>query len=145
MNRVEGGSWVVVGTDGSDRARTALDLAIAVARAHGVGIHVVYAYVVSSKLAFAPELMPLLDPRDEIERVLADASLLAHASGVPVKTHAVRGDPADVLIRLADSEAASVIVVGNKGMAARRRFLLGNVPEKVSHHARCNVLIAHTG
>jgi nucleotide-binding universal stress UspA family protein len=145
VNRGEGGSWVVVGTDGSDRARAAVDVAIAVARANGVGIHVVYAYVVPSSCGFSPELMPHLDPRAEMERVLSDASQCARAGGVPVKTHAVRGDPADALIRLADSEAASVIVVGNKGMAARRRFLLGNVPEKVSHHARCNVLIAHTG
>ena len=37
---------------------------------------------------------------------------------------------------------ASLIVVGNRGMhSGLRRFVLGSVPDKVSHHARCNVLI----
>jgi len=39
---------------------------------------------------------------------------------------------------------ASLIVVGNKGMHGARRFVMGNVPNKVSHQARCNVLIVAT-
>jgi nucleotide-binding universal stress UspA family protein len=37
-----------------------------------------------------------------------------------------------------------MIVVGNKGMDSARRYLLGNVPNKVSHHAACSVLIVRT-
>ena len=37
-----------------------------------------------------------------------------------------------------------MIVVGNKGMQGSRRFLLGSVPDKVSHHAPCSVLIVRT-
>ena len=37
-----------------------------------------------------------------------------------------------------------MIVVGSKGMHSAKRFVLGNVPNKVSHHARCNVLIVAT-
>lgn len=139
------GGWIVVGTDGSKRAQAALDLAIRVAHAQDVGVHVVCAYGIPSRCAFAPELMPHIDPRIETERMLAEASRRASAGGVPTRTHAVRGDAAEALIRIADSNHAALIVVGNKGLASRQRFLLGNVPEKVSHHARCNVLIAHTG
>jgi nucleotide-binding universal stress UspA family protein len=45
---------------------------------------------------------------------------------------------------VAETEGADLIVVGNKGMTGARRFLLGNVPNKVSHHAPCSVLIVRT-
>jgi len=35
-------------------------------------------------------------------------------------------------------------VVGNKGMTGAKRFLLGSVPDKISHHASCSVMILHT-
>ena len=60
-------------------------------------------------------------------------------------THAVKDrDPADALIEVAEQVGATLIVVGNRGMHSARRFVLGNVPNKVSHRARCNVLIVAT-
>jgi nucleotide-binding universal stress UspA family protein len=63
---------------------------------------------------------------------------------VPVETYAVQNDPADALVEVAEEVGASTIVVGNKGMHSAARFVLGNVPNKVSHKARCNVLIVAT-
>jgi nucleotide-binding universal stress UspA family protein len=65
-------------------------------------------------------------------------------SDVPVSSHAVQKDPADALLEVAEKTGATLIVVGNKGMHSARRFVLGNVPNKVSHQARCNVLIVAT-
>ena len=42
------------------------------------------------------------------------------------------------------TNASDVIVVGSKGMTSAKRFVLGNVPNKVSHHAPCDVVIVHT-
>ena len=61
-----------------------------------------------------------------------------------VGTHAREGDPADAILTIAEEVGASVIVVGNKGMTGARRFLLGSVPNKISHHAPCSVYIART-
>ena len=60
-------------------------------------------------------------------------------------THARKGDAADAILDVADDENADLIVVGNKGMKGARRFLLGSVPDKISHHASCSVLIIRTG
>ena len=46
--------------------------------------------------------------------------------------------------RMAEERGADLIVVGNKGMTGARRFLLGSVPNKISHHAPCSVLIIRT-
>src|SRR5207237_2863076 len=54
-------------------------------------------------------------------------------------------DPAMAIVGAAEDEAVDVLVVGNLGMAGRKQFLLGNVPNRVSHNARCTVIIVNTG
>ena len=61
-----------------------------------------------------------------------------------VTTYAREGDPADAILDVAEERGADLIVVGNKGMTGAKRFLLGSVPNKVSHHAPCSVLIIRT-
>ncbi|MGH2652396.1 MAG: AarF/UbiB family protein, partial [Actinomycetota bacterium] len=56
----------------------------------------------------------------------------------------VDADPATAIVRTAEQLEVDVIVVGNAGMAGRRQFLLANVPNRVSHMARCNVVIVNT-
>ena len=53
-------------------------------------------------------------------------------------------DPSDGICRAAAQEKADVLVVGNVGMSGRREFLLGNVPNRVSHNAPCTVVIVNT-
>ena len=58
-----------------------------------------------------------------------------------VETVAREGDPAEVLADVAAEEGAGLIVVGDRGLTGVRRFLLGSVSHKLSHHAPCSVLI----
>jgi nucleotide-binding universal stress UspA family protein len=60
-----------------------------------------------------------------------------------VVTHALPGDPADAILRVADEVDADLIVVGNKGMRGARR-VLGSVPNSVAHKASAAVLIVNT-
>ncbi|HLM96926.1 MAG TPA: universal stress protein, partial [Acidimicrobiales bacterium] len=70
--------------------------------------------------------------------------LAAGTGGVPVQTHAIAGAPADVLIGVAESVGADLIVVGSKGMKGARR-IIGSVPNSVAHRSPCHVIIAKTG
>ena len=141
-------SSIVVGTDGSDTARQAVIQAAEMARAVGSKLIVVSAYApVAAKVESGggPEAGDWNLGSDVlVEGVLSDAASATSASGIQVETRAVRGDAADALIQVAEEEGADLIVVGNKGMTGARRFLLGSVPNKVSHHAPCSVLIVRT-
>jgi nucleotide-binding universal stress UspA family protein len=53
-------------------------------------------------------------------------------------------EPAAAIVAAAEAERVDVLVVGNIGMSGRREFLLGNVPNRVSHNARCTVVIVNT-
>jgi len=140
---------IVVGTDGSDSAKRAVGEAVRMATALGAELHVVSAFepVRGVRIAGAPEgaakvWAPL--PDADVEATLSEAEALVRMKNLTVKTHALRKDPADALLEVADKVDANMIVVGNKGMHGAKRFVLGNVPNKVSHHARCNVLIVAT-
>jgi nucleotide-binding universal stress UspA family protein len=56
----------------------------------------------------------------------------------------VGDDPSSAIVEAADEEAVDVLVVGNVGMSGRKEFLLGNVPNRVSHQARCTVVIVNS-
>jgi ubiquinone biosynthesis protein len=53
-------------------------------------------------------------------------------------------DPAMVICEVGEEEDVDVIVVGNLGMSGRKEFLLGNVPNRVSHNTRRTVVIVNT-
>jgi nucleotide-binding universal stress UspA family protein len=79
-----------------------------------------------------------------VNATLENASGPARQAGVEVTTHPREGDPADAILDVAEERKADLIVVGNKGMTGAARFLLGSVPNKVSHHAPCGVYIVRT-
>ena len=142
---------IVVGTDGSDTARKAVQQAIDLAKSVGAAVSVVSAYepVPQSRLREearqAPEdLQWLINPREDVDATLSSAADVIRDAGLDVETFAREGDPADAILDVAEERDADLIVVGNKGMTGARRFLLGSVPNKVSHHAPCSVLIVRT-
>jgi nucleotide-binding universal stress UspA family protein len=145
-------SSIVVGTDGSETARKAVQEAAELAARLGAGMEIVSAYhpVPSQRLREearqAPEdLQWAVSPREDVDATLRSAKELADAAGVAsVQLHAREGDPADAILDVAEERKADLIVIGNKGMTGAKRFLLGSVPNKVSHHAPCSVLIVRT-
>ena len=84
------------------------------------------------------------DSESDVEATLSDASDQIKEAGVKVETFSREGDPADAILDVAEEQGADLIVVGNKGMTGAKRFLLGSVPNKVSHHAPCSVMIIRT-
>jgi len=70
------------------------------------------------------------------------AATLAGSRGVAKVV--VDSDPARAIVEAAEREKVDVVVVGNLGMSGRKEFLLGNVPNRVSHNARCTVIIVNT-
>jgi nucleotide-binding universal stress UspA family protein len=142
---------IVVGTDGSETANQAVKQAVDLAKAVGASVQLVSAYEpvsnqrLRSERQEAPEdVQHTINPREDVEGILEDAMDYARDEDIDAACHARQGDPADAILDVAEETNADLIVVGNKGMTGARRFLLGSVPNKVSHHAPCSVLIIRT-
>jgi nucleotide-binding universal stress UspA family protein len=142
---------IVVGTDGSETAGLAVKHATELAKKTGASLEVVSAFepVPQDRLRDEASQVPgdiahAVGPREDVNVYLEAAAGGARDAGVEAQTHAREGDPADAILDVAEETGADLIVVGNKGMTGARRFLLGSVPNKISHHAPCGVYIVRT-
>ena len=142
---------IVVGTDGSETAAEAVRQATELAKAHGSKLHLVSAYepVAESRMRRERQEAPkdveqAINPREDVNVTLEESEQQVRDAGVDVEVHPREGDPADAILDVADEQNADLVVVGNKGMTGARRFLLGSVPNKVSHHSGASVLIVRT-
>ena len=143
---------IVVGTDGSETAKKAVAEAAELGAAVGAKVTVVSAFKRRSdsdqrgEADEAPDdVRHRLSGRSDADEILQEAKASIEEKGIKdVDVEAEEGDPADAIIEVAEKHKADLIVVGNKGMTGARRFLLGSVPNKVSHHAPCSVLIVRT-
>jgi nucleotide-binding universal stress UspA family protein len=118
---------VLIATDGSVTASHAAEVGVDVAKASGADVLILHVGEPASG-----------------KKVLSQTEKAHGKSGVTIKTLSVSGDPADMICEVAEREGVDLIVIGNKGMTGAKRFLLGSVPNQVSHHAPCNVLIVKT-
>lgn len=146
-----GYSTILVGTDGSPSSYVAVERAAQVAAGAGARLLVVCVYRPMDKREEQRAAAELghdsykVHGSSPAETVLNDAQERARAAGAnEVETRPVDGDPVDVLLRVAGSEQASLIVVGNRGLNSLAGRLLGSVPANISHRATCDVLIVYT-
>ncbi|HEX7167206.1 MAG TPA: universal stress protein [Acidimicrobiales bacterium] len=141
---------IVVGTDGSETAAGAVRHAGALASALGAKLTVVTAYdrdpATARAAADAPDEVRwrVNDAAAATERADEGRRVAREAGATQVDVYVEAGDPAQVVIDAVELRGADVIVVGSKGMTGAARFLVGSVPNKISHHAPCDVIIVHT-
>lgn len=142
---------VLVGTDGSASSLAAVERAAHLALAAQAELVVGSAYrpMEGRELREASEELGReaykVSGASPAEEALREAESRARAAGVDkVRTVAVDGDAADVLIELARENDADLIVTGNRGLNSLSGRLLGSVPSDVAHRAPCDVLIVHT-
>ena len=129
---------VVVGYDGTDGGRAALDEALKVAGEIGGSVVVVYAY---DKVLSGGELADLdAAVRERAEELLDEASRLAASVGVTCSTRFTEGRVAETLVACADEVDARFIVVGSYGERPLKGALVGSTPYRLIHLAERPVL-----
>jgi nucleotide-binding universal stress UspA family protein len=137
---------ILVPVDGSPHAKKALEHAITQAKMTGSSITIMYVvhtrvYGAAQEAGFVT-IAPLIHDLEEYgKRVLQEAQATGQAAGVDTNTFLVHGLPADEIVKKAEIEKYDMIVIGSRGRTAAKSFLLGSVSNRVSHQAKCPVLI----
>ena len=124
---------IVVGVARVESAQKAARYAVDLATKLGAELHVVMAFSGS-------DTSPTGQERQHAEGFLESIAL---SSSLPIRAHALPGDPAAAIMRVAGEVDADLIVVGNKGMQGAGR-ILGSVPNSIAHKTDCSVLIVST-
>jgi ubiquinone biosynthesis protein len=133
---------VMVGTDRSQTASRAVGWAASFAALYDAELHLVQVVIPSSPSDTefgSAERTRAAAAAEDLQR---EAERIAGGRG---RSHVVvDDDPAMAIVHAAEDAKIDVLVVGNAGMAGRKEFLLGNVPNRISHNARCTVIIVNT-
>ena len=138
-------STVAVGTDGSATAEEAVREAAEIARRFGAKLVLLSAFQDSrgspSGAAEDIELHWASNSSARVRSILDQIEADLGQNGIECDTLADDGDPAEVLVRLAEECGADLLVIGNKGM---KRRVLGSVPKSVTQNADCSVMVIKT-
>ena len=131
---------IVVGFDGSEHARKALERAADIA--DGATVAVVSAANVQRLLRDPSGGASPVDPADAEARTQALAEAREYLEGRGIKGAYIEGhgNAADVIVQEAEESGADLVVVGTRGLSAARRAIMGSVSTNVVHHAPCDVL-----
>jgi nucleotide-binding universal stress UspA family protein/nitrite reductase/ring-hydroxylating ferredoxin subunit len=117
---------LLVGTDGSATASEAARKGFELAEILGADVTLVH----------------VGDPL--VGAVVLEETARGRPGAAAVRGETLEGDPADRIVEVADRGEIDLVVVGNKGLAGTRRYLLGSIPAKVAHQSPVDVLIAKT-
>lgn len=144
---------IVVGFDGSDNARRALETAMELVSEEGV-VHVVTAFHMRSAAQTAEMMASLpeefrgaFDLMEGPRTHLHDAEALLEHRGVGHEGHLVEDEPASAILDVAEEVGADLVVVGSRGLGRVARFLRGSVSTRVASHAKTSFLVVtdHNG
>ena len=138
-------STIAVGTDGSETASKAVDIAVELARRFDARVVLMSVYggqpAAGSSGKFDERELSW-NPAAQLREILARTeSRLKLDEGIDCVTRTGKGNPAKALVEIAEKCGADLLVIGNKGMDRR---VLGSVPNSVTHNAPCSVLVVKT-
>ncbi|HVC27160.1 MAG TPA: universal stress protein [Nitrososphaerales archaeon] len=136
---------ILVGYDGSENAKRALDRAIALSSEQGAALRIVVA--VSTLLMVYGPTAPYYPPgyTDEVmkegRKLLEAAVNKAKGAGLEASGSVEDGHPSEIILDIAESGGVDLIVLGRRGITGVERFLIGGVSSSVVNHSKCDVLI----
>lgn len=134
---------ILIATDGSQGAGTALEQGFELAQDVGASVTVVYVRHSPTSILGAPYYQDMISEEARHARgVIADAKLYATRYDVEVAYEVVEGDPVDTILELARARDVDLIVVGSRGLGAVRGLVLGSVSNAILHQADRPVLVA---
>jgi nucleotide-binding universal stress UspA family protein len=133
---------VVVGVDGSDQSKLALRWALVIAASYGARVVAVAAWQYPAASGWGPTTNEW-NPQQDMEKCLTETVDEVVGPQRPDHLHlsVEEGNPAHVLI--AESQGASMLVVGSRGHGGFAGLLLGSVSANVAERAHCPVLVIH--
>jgi len=141
---------ILLPLDGSEHSLKALDLASDLAEKHRAKLlllHVIECRALPASLREFIGMEHLAGPpewaREQLlgEDIVRAAHEKAQAKGVAAtETIIEEGDPAKIIVEVAQRENADLIVVGARGLSDLEGLLMGSVAHKVSHLAKCTVV-----
>ena len=134
---------ILLGYDGTDASKRALERAIELSKAFQAKLLVTS---VAPTAQAAGRSMGALDPTDppaQHQAELEEAAAAIKAAGLSAELLPAIGHPAETIVQIAHDNSADMIVVGTREPGFVQRLLGQSISQAVARHASCDVLIVH--
>jgi nucleotide-binding universal stress UspA family protein len=136
---------IMVATDGSPDAASAVDAVIARRWPAGTEARVVTA--VFHRVLALPQAARVIPPGPytipSAEKIAHEAARKLLEAGLKMSVHVVSGEPKQTLVDCAREWDADCMFLGARGLTGVERFVLGSVSTSVAMHASCSVEVIH--
>ena len=134
---------ILVGYDGSEGAKLALEDALQLARELKAEIWTLW---VRGSLPHYPETVDEVEEEKDaanafVQRITRDVMAYSKEYGMDIHAESRAGHPAQSLLHFAEQGKFDLIVLGNRGHSELWGRFLGHTADKVSENAHCSVLI----
>lgn len=131
---------IVVGYDGSDCGKAALDEGLRLAKGLGDRVVIVFGYAPPGP--WGGEIAEHEEAIEEFgEKVMGEARSRVESTGVEADIELVAKKAADAVSSVAESRGARMIVVGSYGEAPLKGVIIGSTPYRLLHLSQCPVLV----
>jgi nucleotide-binding universal stress UspA family protein len=130
---------ILVGYDGSDTAKRALEVGVDIAKVYGEKLLIAFGYEINPVAGEVADYAKAL--RDLAESRLGEGKELASGSGLEIEAIIVEVSPARGLVEIANERDVRVIVVGTRGESPLRGALVGSTPHKLLQLSERPVLV----
>jgi nucleotide-binding universal stress UspA family protein len=138
---------ILVAIDGSETSIKALDHAVELAKVHGSSINLI-AVIEELKLPFGAQYSLWANEshqelmRTSLESLNKEMMRVKDSNpGIEVDAIVHEGDPASIIVRVADEEGYDLIVMGRKGMGIIEGLVMGSVTRKVVKTSNVTVTV----
>ena len=133
-------SKILVAVDDSEYTEKAFEYALYLTKKCGSGLLIVHVH--EEFVSVGHSILKELEQRDleMLQKYKSRAKELVAITSVDV-TESRGNDVAEEILSIANKQKVDTIVVGSRGVKASKEFLMGSVSYKVSHYAKCSVVI----
>jgi len=134
---------ILLAIDGSEHALHAARVASSLANAmKSQTLRIVVAYDPIPVHLGDPYMQAAINARlKETEEIMQGAIQALGTVSAEIRTELIEGNPAEVIIEVAQAHNSNLIVMGSRGLGKLAGLLLGSTSQKVVSHAPCPVLI----
>jgi nucleotide-binding universal stress UspA family protein len=128
---------IVVGYDGSNHSKKALEMAIDIAKKYGA--EVIAVTVVDIATSTDPNIVKIAE--NAAQQIASEASERLSKEGITHRSIVRHGNPGEEIVKTSKENNADLIVVGSRGLSTLRRLILGSVSRSVINKSKIPVLV----
>ncbi len=133
---------ILIAVDGSEHSKRAVEYAIELLKMLQADIILIHCHRTYPTLLGEPYLQKAINKiNQEAETLVKPFRELFRKANIAITERIMEGRAGEVIVAVADTEKADLIIMGSRGLSDLEGLIVGSVTHRVLHAASCPVLV----